>query len=72
MVKVDNKVWGSAEQAKPVVIIGDMVYLHTDITQVEDNLYSYTEHQLTLSEFLTAIFSDIDIEKIIGITEVNN
>lgn len=71
MVKVD-KVWGSEAQAKPVVIIGDMVYLHTDITQVEENLYSYTEHQLTLSEFLTAIFSDIDIEKIISKLEVKN
>ena len=72
MVKVSNKVWGSNEQAKPVVIIGDMVYLHTDITQIEENLYSYTEYQLTLSEFLTLVFSDIDIEKIISMSEVKN
>ena len=69
MVKVD-KVWGSAEQAKPVVIIGDMVYLHTDITQVEENIYTYTEYQLSLSEFLTAVFSNVDVAELINKLEV--
>lgn len=71
MVKVD-KVYGSAEQAKPLVIIGDMVYIHTDIKQLEENIYTYTEYQLILSEFLTLVFSDIDIEKIINKLEVKN
>lgn len=70
MVKVSNKVWGSAEHAKPVVIIGDSVYLHTDIKQIDENLYSYIEYQLSLSEFLTAVFSNVDITELINKLEV--
>lgn len=71
MLKVD-KVWGSKEQAKPVVIIGDMVYLHTDIKQFEDNLYEYAEYQCTLSEFLTAVFSTKSVEEFLNLLGVNN
>lgn len=73
MVKVD-KAWGSKEHAKQVVIIGDMVYLHTDIKQFEDNLYEYVEYQCTLSEFLTAVFalSETDVISLIKKLEVQD
>ena len=69
MVKVD-KVWGSEAQAKPLVIIGDNVYIHTDIKQLGDNLYEYVEYQCTLSEFLTAVFSTQSSEELLNLLGV--
>lgn len=66
-----GKVYGSKEQAKPVVIICNMVYLHTDIERIKDNMYSYQEHQCTLSEFLTLVFRNLDVAKLLSLLEVN-
>lgn len=53
---------GSGTQAKPVVYCGDTVYVHTDITKVEevggepvDDLYSYHEYQYGVEEYIESI-----------------
>lgn len=71
MVKVD-KVTGSKAQALPLVITSDMVYLHTGITYVEENMYTYTEYQTTLPDFLMALFSEVDVESLIRKLEVQD
>lgn len=71
VVKVD-KVTGSKAQALPLVITSDMVYLHTDITYVEENMYTYTEYQMLLPNFLMALFSEVDVESLIRKLEVQD
>lgn len=51
-------VQGNSEQAKPLVIGKDTVYVHTDIVPVEEdgkvveNLFSYTEVQYGKDEYI--------------------
>lgn len=60
-MKVIGKVQGSLEQAQPLVVNIDTVYVHTNIKKVEgedqfgnpiENLYEYDETQYTLSEYI--------------------
>ena len=57
-MKVIGMVQGNTEQAKPLVVGKDTVYVHTDISPVEedgkvaDNLFSYTEVQYDKDEFI--------------------
>ena len=71
MIKI-GKVIGSAAQAKPLVIIGEMVYIHTDIKQRSENLYEYIEYQLILPEFLTKMFSTMSAEDLLKLMEVQD
>lgn len=71
MLKIE-KVLGSAKQAKPLIIIGEMVYIHKDIVRLDENLYSYEEYQLSLSEFLTKAFSSMSTEDLLKLVEVND
>lgn len=49
-------VFGSAEQAVPLVIGKDTVYVHSDIQQVgEDNLFQYYEIQYDKDEYIKII-----------------
>lgn len=53
-----GKVCGSGEQAKPLIIGKDTVYVHTDIMLVKTDgraskeMFSYTEVQYTIEEYL--------------------
>jgi len=52
-----QKVTGSAEQAVPLVIGVDTVYVHTNIKQIESignqgAQYEYDESQYTIAEYL--------------------
>ena len=69
MLKIE-KVFGSKEQAKPLIVTADVVYLHTGISSIEENRYAYTEYQLTIPEFLEVVFSSSDIEELIKKLEV--
>jgi len=57
-MKKIGTVYGDAEQAKPLVINKDTVYVHTDITPAEidgkavDELFSYTETQYSKDEYI--------------------
>lgn len=59
-MKVIGKVQGALEQAQPLVVNVDTVYVHTNIKKLEkdslgnpvDNLYEYDEVQYTLSEYI--------------------
>lgn len=60
-MKVIGKVQGSLEQAQPLIVNIDTVYVHTNIKKVEredqfgnpiENLYEYDEIQYTLSEYI--------------------
>ena len=60
-----GNVQGSAEQAKPLIVGKDTVYVHTNIVQMEDtegnlidNLYSYDEIQYTISEYLKLVIDE--------------
>lgn len=47
-----GRVRGSKEQAKPLIIGKDTVYVHTDIVDVEDNQCEYNEVQYGKDEFI--------------------
>lgn len=57
-MKVIGMVQGNTEQAKPLVVGKDTVYVHTDIVPVEEdgkvveNLFSYTEVQYGKDEYI--------------------
>ena len=59
-MKVIGKVQGTLEQAQPLIVNVDTVYVHTNIKKLEkdhsgnpvDNLYEYDEVQYTLSEYI--------------------
>lgn len=46
---------GSATQAVPIVIGKDMVYIHSDITQIEDGLFEYHEIQYGKDEYIATM-----------------
>jgi len=45
-------VQGSAEQAKPLIINVDTVYVHTDIKDIGNGLYEYHEIQYGKDEYI--------------------
>ena len=47
-----GRVRGSKEQAKPLIIGKDTVYIHTDIVDVEDDQCEYNEIQYDKDEFI--------------------
>ena len=47
-----GRVRGSKEQAKPLIIGNDTVYIHTDIVDVEDDQCEYNEVQYDKDEFI--------------------
>ncbi|MBR5322165.1 MAG: hypothetical protein IKU48_01285 [Clostridia bacterium] len=55
-----RNVYGSYEQSAPLIISGDTVFVHTDITKTEknefgepaNNLYTYTETQYSKDEYI--------------------
>lgn len=54
-MKSVKSVHGSAEQAQPIVVGKDTVYVHGNIMKVKDNLYCYDEIQYTLDEFAEVV-----------------
>ena len=59
-------VYGSAAQAKPLIVGVDTVYVHTDIQKVDrmpngetvENMWCYHETQYTLAEYLNMQISE--------------
>ena len=47
-----GRVRGSKEQAKPLIIGKDTVYVHTDIVDVEDDQCEYNEVQYGKDEYI--------------------
>lgn len=47
-----GRVRGSKEQAKPLIIGKDTVYVHTDIVDIEDDQCEYNEVQYDKDEFI--------------------
>lgn len=47
-----GRVRGSKEQAKPLIIGKDTVYIHTDIVDIEDDQCEYNEVQCGKDEFI--------------------
>ena len=47
-----GRIRGSKEQAKPLIIGKDTVYVHTDIVDVEDNQSEYNEVQYGKDEYI--------------------
>lgn len=47
-----GRVRGSKEQAKPLIIGKDTVYVHTDIVAVEDGQFEYNEIQYGKDEYI--------------------
>lgn len=50
-----GRVRGSAEQAKALVIGIDTVYVHTNIKEEQDGIYSYDEIQYSKDEYICAM-----------------
>lgn len=51
-----GKIQGSEAQAKELIVNKDMVYVHTNITKVEEeNLYEYDEIQYDKDEYIKLI-----------------
>lgn len=55
-----GRISGSAEQAKALVIGLDTVYVHTNIKQESDGLYSYDEIQYGKDEYIYAMQEKIE------------
>lgn len=63
-----GKVQGSADQALPLIVGKDTVYIHTDIEKVEtdpngekvENLYSYNEKQYGKDEYIKLLSEEKD------------
>ena len=53
-----GRVRGSKEQAKPLIIGKDTVYVHSNIIDVEDDQYEYSEIQYGKDEFIKLIAED--------------
>lgn len=51
-MKKMGKRQGSEQWAKSVIIGKDTVYEHTNIEQIDDNIYSYDEVQYTKDEYI--------------------
>ena len=47
-----GRIRGSKEQAKPLIIGKDTVYVHTDIVDVEDDQCEYNEVQYGKDEYI--------------------
>ena len=47
-----GRIRGSKEQAKPLIIGKDTVYIHTDIVDVEDDQCEYNEVQYGKDEYI--------------------
>jgi hypothetical protein len=47
-----GRIRGSKEQAKPLIIGKDTVYVHTDIVDVEDDQCEYNEVQYSKDEYI--------------------
>lgn len=66
-------VQGSAAQALPLVINGEVVYIHKDIKQIEHEdgaiLYEYYEYQCTRDEYLQ-ILAQENQEMMLAIAEL--
>lgn len=45
-------VYGNNEQAVPLVISHDTVYIHTEIEQIDEGLFRYYEVQYTKDEYI--------------------
>ena len=58
-----GRVRGSKEQAKPLIIGKDTVYVHTDIVDVEDDQCEYNEVQYGKDEFIKMIAEKAESEK---------
>ena len=58
-----GRVRGSKEQAKPLIIGKDTVYVHTDIVEVEDDQCEYSEVQYGKDEFIKMIAEKAESEK---------
>ena len=60
-MKIIGKVVGSAEQARPLVIGKDTIYVHTDILPFEkrgkviDGLFTYNEIQYDKDEYIAIL-----------------
>jgi hypothetical protein len=48
-------VYGSGTQARPVVVDPTTVYVHTNIQEVDENVYSYNEVQYTKDEYISLL-----------------
>lgn len=62
MIKVGT-VYGTAWQARPLVVGKNTVYVHTEINQLEDDLFEYQEEQFEKNEYIehmSAINADTD------------
>ena len=74
-MKYIEKVQGSAEQAVPLIINHDIVYIHKNITKLEreDNaeLYEYEEYQYSKDEYLQVLTQE-NQEMMLAIAELGN
>lgn len=57
-----GRVRGSKEQAKPLIIGKDTVYIHTDIVDIEDDQCEYNEVQYGKDEFIKMMAEKAELE----------
>lgn len=58
-MKNNGKVQGSPEWAKPIVVMPDCVYIHKNITQIDDGLYEYDEISYDIEEYIALLQEEI-------------
>lgn len=75
-MEIIKNVTGSKEQAKPLIIGYDTVYVHSNIKKLEidfeDNLYEYDEIQYTKDEYIKIMIDNqIANEQLVTDLELN-
>ena len=69
-------VYGSEEQAKPIIVGVDTVYLHTDIEEIEDKnnnkVFKYNEIQYDKDEFILMMANQLSEQQTLLINNFND
>lgn len=66
-MKVNGRIQGNLGQ--PLVVKPDFVYVHTNIEQIEENLFEYDETVYTIEEYNLIEFEQTELNR--NQTEVN-
>ena len=66
-MKVNGRIRGNLGQ--PLVVKPDFVYVHTNIEQIEENLFEYDETVYTIEEYSLIEFEQTELNR--NQTEVN-
>lgn len=57
------RVQGNTAQAKPLIVGKDTVYIHSNIVQIEEDLYEYDEEQYPKDKYIEKLGAELATTK---------